>query len=293
MTSVLLGLAAALSWGTSDFLGGLAGRRSDRDVSVAVGLWGQLLGLIGLGLLAFVIGGDALSGRDRLIGIGAGIGGSLGVVLLYRGLRIGRMGVVAPITGAGAATLPVVVSVAQGESPSALAWVGVAAALVAIVLVSREPAPVDDGAGPPADGAFRGLSTPGLPEAIGAGLGFGAIFVLLDLVGDGTGLWVFIPMKLTATVFLTGLALSTSQPAIPPRNTWWPVLGVGVLDNAANVAFVLATRSGLLAVAAVLSSLYPVTTVVLARFVLREHLARHQIGGLVLAGAGIALIAAG
>jgi drug/metabolite transporter (DMT)-like permease len=293
VTAVLLGLAAALSWGTSDFLGGLAGRRADRDISVAVGLWGQLIGLLGLGTAGLLLGGDALTSRDVAIGVGAGIGGSLGVVLLYRGLRIGRMGVVAPITGAGAAALPVLVSVARGESPSAVAWTGVAAALVAIVLVSREPAPVGDGAGPPHDGAFRGIATPGLLEAVGAGIGFGLIFVLLDLVGDGTGLRVFVPMKASASLFLVGLAVVTRQPAAPPRGTWWPVLGVGVLDNAANVAFVLATRSGLLAVAAVLSSLYPVATVVLARVVLGEHLARHQLGGLALAGAGIALIAAG
>lgn len=292
MSAVLLALAAATSWGASDFLGGVAGRRSPRDVSVAVALWSQLLGLLGLGTLGLVLAGDDLARRDVWLGIAAGVAGGLAVVLLYRGLRNGRMGVVAPITGAGAAALPVLVSVATGESPTALAWVGVAAAVVAIVLVSREPAPTEDGPGPPADGAFRGLATPGVLDGIGAGIGFGLIFVLLDGVGDATGLAVFVPMKLAATALLAALAVATRSPIVPPRVSWGPVLGVGVLDNAANVAFLLSTRAGLLAVAAVLSSLYPVVTVVLARVVLDERLARHQIGGLALAGLAIGLISA-
>ncbi|MBW3659090.1 MAG: EamA family transporter, partial [Actinobacteria bacterium] len=168
--AVLLALTAAASWGASDFFGGLAGRRAPGDVSVSVSLASHVIGAIGLTLVAMVIGAEAVTGRDIGFSMAAGIGGAMGVALLYRGLALGKMGVVAPITGAGAAALPVVVGVLTGDSPAPLAWVGVLLAVVAIVLVSREPG----GDATVAGASPRlGLRTPGVPEAIGAGLGFG------------------------------------------------------------------------------------------------------------------------
>lgn len=290
--AVVLALAAACSWGGSDFLGGLAGRRSDHDISVASSLAASAIGLVGLTAIAALVGGAGLTGRDVSFAAGAGVGGAVGVALLYRGLAIGKMGVVAPITGAGAAAVPVIVGIANGESPTTLAWVGVAVALLAIVLVSREPAPVQDGPGPPADGGFRGLATPGLIEAIGAGLGFGAIFVFLERTSEAANLWPLVPMKAVSVVVLVAIGVTARQPLSAPRAVWPLLLAVGVLDNAANVTYLLATRRGLLALVAVVSSLYPVVTVVLARVVLDERLARHQVAGLFLAGAAVALIAA-
>jgi drug/metabolite transporter (DMT)-like permease len=130
-------------------------------------------------------------------------------------------------------------------------------------------------------------------EALVAGAGFAAVFVLLDATGSGTGMRPFVPMKLTASILLLAVGLLARQPLTVERSVVPLLLGVGVLDNAANVAFLLATRSGLLTVAAVLSSLYPVATVVLARFREHEHLARHQHAGLVLALVGIVAVAAG
>lgn len=279
--AVLLALTAAASWGASDFLGGLAGRRTERDITLSIAFLSQLLGLVGLTAIALLLGGDALTRHDVGLSVGAGLGGAVGVALLYRGLAIGRMGVVAPVTGAGAAVLPVIVGVAIGESPGPVAWLGVAAALAAIVLVSREPS-----------GAER-RGTEGLLEAVGAGIGFGVIFVLLDQVGDGTGLLPLIPMKLAATGLLLTVGVVVRRRIVPPRVAVAPVLAVGVLDNLANVAYLLATRHGLLAVVAVVSSLYPVGTVLLARGVLHEHLHAAQLGGLVLAGLGVGLIAVG
>ena len=281
----MLALAAAASWGTSDFLGGLAGRRTERDITLSIAFLSQLLGLVGLTAIALLVGGDPLTRRDVLLAVAAGLGGAVGVGLLYRGLRIGRMGVVAPVTGAGAAVLPVVVGVVMGEVPSTLAWVGVAAALVAIVLVSREPGDTL--------AARAGFGADGLAEAIGAGIGFGIIFVLLDQVSAGSGLLPLIPMKVAACGLLLTVGLVGRQPLVPPRVAIAPVLGVGVLDNLANVAYLLATREGLLAIVAVVSSLYPVGTVLLARGVLREHLHPTQLGGLALAGLGVGLIAVG
>lgn len=279
--AVLLALTAAASWGASDFLGGLAGRRTERDITLSIAFLSQLLGLVGLTVLALLVGGDALTRRDIGLSVGAGLGGAVGVALLYRGLAIGRMGVVAPVTGAGAAILPVIVGVALGGSPGAVAWLGVAAALGAIVLVSREPR-----------GAER-RGHEGLLEAVGAGVGFGVIFILLDQVGDGTGLLPLIPMKLSATGLLLTVGVLSRRRIVPPRVAVGPVLAVGVLDNLANVAYLMATRHGLLAIVAVVSSLYPVGTVLLARGVLHEHLHASQLGGLALAGLGVGLIAVG
>lgn len=290
--ALVLALTAAVSWGASDFLGGLAGRRADGEITVATSFTTQFIGLLGLSAIALAVGGTMTS-ADVWNATAAGLGGAVGVALLYRGLTVGKMGVVAPVTGAGAATIPVVYGISIGEIPSAPGWLGMAAALVAIVLVSREPAPVHDGPGPPTDGAFRGWRTPGLLEALGAGLGFGLIFILLDRTSEASNLLALIPMKIAASALLATIGLASRRPLVPPRTVWGPVLGVGVLDNLANVAYLLATRNGLIALVAVVSSLYPVGTVLLARAVLDERLARHQVGGLGLAATGVALIAVG
>lgn len=277
--TVLLALGAALSWGTSDFFGGLAGRRSPRDISVAVALWATIGGLVGLSLLSMVFPTEGLADGDHWLAAGAGAGGAFGVTMLYRGLRIGRMGVVAPITGALAAAIPVVVGAVAGERPGTVAWAGVLAILAAIVLASR----------PAAEHVTSGPT--GVLEAIVSGIGFGIVFTLLDATSQGSGLLVFVPMKATSLVVLLAAAAAARQPVTVPRPSVPLLVGIAVFDNAANVFFLTATRSGLLTIAAVLSSLYPVVTVVLARFREHEHLARHQQVGLVLALAGVVALA--
>ncbi len=287
--AVVLALTAAVSWGASDFLGGLAGRRSPRDATVAITLISSFIGFLGLTVVAAVTSTGAPPTGDLVVGTIAGLGGAVGVALLYRGLRVGKMGVAAPTTGAGGAPLPVIYGALTGEQPSALAWVGVVVALIAIVLVSREPTAAIDAVERPA----RGLKAPGVPEAIGAGIGFAAIFILLDQTGEASGLWPLVPMKAASTVLMLVVGLAASQPLTLTRPALAPVIGVGLLDNAANAAYLLATRVGLLAIVAVVSSLYPVITVVLARGVLDEHLRRAQVAGLALALVAIALITLG
>ena len=279
--TVILAIGAALSWGTSDFFGGLAGRRSPRDISVAVALWATVGGLLGLGALSTVFPSQGLTGRDVWLAAGAGTGGAFGVSMLYRGLRIGRMGVVAPITGALAAAVPVVVGAVAGERPGAVAWVGIGATLAAIVLASR----------PAAEHATGGRT--GVVEAVVSGVGFGIVFALLDATSADSGLLVFVPMKVTSLVVLIAAASATRQPLTVPRPSLHLLAGIALFDNAANVLFLYATRSGLLTIAAVLSSLYPVVTVVLARFREHEHLARHQQVGLGLALAGVIALTLG
>lgn len=283
---VLLALVAAGCWGASDFGGGLLGRRLGSHSSVALSFATQGFGLVLLTPIALAFGGT-LTGSDLWLGTAAGAGGSLALIALYRGLAIGRMGMVAPITGAMAAAVPALLSPMLDESPSALAWVGVVLAVTAIVLVARE----SDGAEAAAPATRFG--PPGLVEAILAGTGFASVYIMLDRTSEASNLLALVPMKVAATVLLGGLLLARRESVGMLRPELGLVALVGVLDNGANVAYLLATREGLLAAVAVVASLYPVGTVLLARIVLNERLAIHQQAGLVVAIGAIVLIGVG
>lgn len=279
--AILLALAAAASWGGADFLGGLVGRRHGPGSEVGITVWSQALGLVILAVTAFAFPAAPPTGADLLWGTLAGVGGGIGVALLYRGLAVGRMAVVAPITAAGASVLPVVAGIALGEVPSALASAGVGVALTAIVLVSR---PGQDGpAGGPGPSA-------GLLEAVGAGLGFGIVLIALDRTGADSGLVPLLPMKATAVAVVALVGVARRRPLVVRAPT--AIAVIGVLDAAAITAYLVASRIGLLPVVAVLGSLYPAGTVLLARTVLGERLTRIQLAGLTLALVGVSMIAA-
>lgn len=285
--AVLLGLMSAVLYGAADFSGGLAARRTP---ALAVVVWSQVIGL-GLLLvsLAFVADGPPEM-SDLARGALGGVGGGTGVTLLYRGLAIGRMSVVAPITAVGAAIVPVLFGLATGDRPGAAALLGVAVALAAIMLVSLAPAP----AGQPAPAVgWLGLA-PGVVEAVLAGIGFGAFFVLLDGTTEQAGLWPLLGARSSIVVAAVG-ALATRTPLglhLGWRSQLPQIAVAGVLDMASNILYLLAVRRGLLSIIAVLVSLYPASTVLLARVVLRERLVRPQIIGLAAAAVGVGLIAA-
>ena len=277
--AIALGLAAALTYGAADFFGGLATKRSN-EFSVVV--CSQFIGssLLVISIPFFL---DAPFSAEALYwGMGAGFAGLLGVLLLYRGLARGRMSVVAPTTGVLAASSPVVAGLLLGERPGALSLTGVAVALVAVVLVSTSP---EHG------GERSGYS--GFREAAGAGVAFGAFFILLSLAGDDSGLWPLIGARIASLGGGLLFALVAQRSLSPERGTLGLIAGAGVLDVAANLFYLLATRSGLLSLVAVLTSMYPGATVVLARFVLAERLHRLQLIGLGCAAVGVALIAGG
>ncbi|MDX1510752.1 MAG: DMT family transporter [Nitriliruptorales bacterium] len=279
--TVWLGLLAAASWGTSDFFGGLAGRRIGRDMSATIALASQAIGLLGLGTLALVLGGE-MTGRDLTWACLAGVSGAFGVMFLYRGLRIGRMGVVAPVTGALAAAVPAGVSPLIGEDPGLQAWLGIVLAVVAIVIVAREP----HDAHPEGNEALGS----GIREAVLAGLGFAGVGIALNATADASELLPFLPMKLVASLLLVGLVVRRRERPADARGHWHVIASTGILDNAANVAYLFALRGGSLAVAATLASLYPVGTTLLARVVLHERLARIQQAGFALAIAAVVII---
>jgi drug/metabolite transporter (DMT)-like permease len=218
---------------------------------------------------------------DLLWGALAGVGAGAGTAFLYRGLAGGRMGVVAPVSGVGATVIPVLIGLVAGERPSSVVWLGMVVALPGIWLVSRE----DSEAGP--------VGGSGLLEGVLAGVGFGVLFAALGQVDAGAGLW---PLCLTevsavATTVVAALALG-GDPRPSGSEEWWG-LASGLLATAAGLAFLLATHHGLLSVSAVLTSLYPAFTVLLAALVLREHIHRAQSWGLVLCGVAVVLVAAG
>ena len=286
---ILLGLLAAISYGASDFAGGLASRRA---AALTVVVTTQLTGvLVLLAVLPFAWEGGPTAAAFAW-GAPSGLAGGIGVVLLYRGLAIGRMSVVAPITALLAASVPVLIGLVQGERPSAGAAVGVAMALVAIVLVSSAADPPDHViTDAPPSGAL--LRRPGLLEALGSGTGFGLFFALLGQVQGGGAVWPLLASKAASVTMLFCLALARRAPLRPPAGTVGLMVFAGVLDMTANGAFLLATRASLLSVASVLTSLYPATTIVCARMFLSERLTRVQTAGLALAAAGVVLITLG
>lgn len=267
--AVLLSLLSAAVYGVGDFCGGMATKRSTAG---AVLLWSHVVGLGLIIALLPVVGGE-LTAHDMVIGALGGLGGAAGVGLLYQALAIGPMSVVAPVTALLATALPVVTGIGTGDRPGVPVMVGMVLALVAIVLVSAE-----------GGGSLRPSDLRGVTYAMGAGLGFGLLFVALSYTGDDAGMWPLVAARgASVTVMtilaLTGVVTAAVATGAPRRLT----VAAGALDVLANVLYLLAVRQGLLSVVSVLSSLYPVSTVLLARLVLKERFIPLQRVGMALA----------
>ncbi len=273
---VVFSLVAALAYGLSDFIGGLASRRTSAWPVAFVGGCSALGGAV---VLATVAGGSPTQ-ADLVWGAVGGIGTGTGGAFLYRGLAAGRMGVVAPISAVGSALVPVSFGVFSGERPDMLVWCGIAAAAPGIWFVSREP------------GESSGNAS-GIVDGVLAGLGFGLLFAAMGQVPASAGFW---PLALAQAVGVTCVAVTASVLGgrwVPssPSEAWG--IAAGLLATVAVVAFLLASQSGLLTVASVVTSLYPAITIMLAALVLREHIHRAQAVGLALCGLAVALVAAG
>ena len=278
--AVLLGVLVALSYGAGDFLGGM-GTRAQAVTTVVAASQASALVLLAVGV---PLEGAPLGWDDVGLGALAGGVGVVGILLLYQSLATGTMGVVAPVTAVGAAVVPLVVGLATGERPGVLALIGAFVALGAVALVAG-------GESDSPEHAKAGRGSP-LLLAVGAGIAFGLVFVLLSATDEGSGFWPLLGGR-TVSVTLVGLWLLRSRtPLLPRPGTRLVVLGSGLLDVTANGLYLLAVREGLLSVVAVLSSLYPAATVVLARVVLGERLRPAQLAGLGLGLAGVTLIAA-
>jgi drug/metabolite transporter (DMT)-like permease len=293
--AAIFALSAAVAYGVGDFLGGVAARRESPS---AVVLWSHIVGLGMLVAVAPLIGGEP-SPRAFAAGAAAGILGGAGVALFYKGLAVGSMSVVAPIAALLSAAVPVVAGLASGERPSAATGLGIALALGAVVLISREAAPDGTGTAAPAapaasaaPAAHRRRQIEALGLAVAAGLAFGLFFVAISHAGDDTGVWPLVGARVASVSLFALLGAAKVISAAPPRGAAAAAVGCGLLDAGANVLYVLALGHGLLSVVAVLTALYPAGTVLLARYVLGEHLTPVQRTGLGLAAVAAVLIAA-
>jgi uncharacterized membrane protein len=268
-----LGLASAASWGAGDFCGGLAAKRTS-VYPVVIG--SQLVGVAAFAGLALALGEGAPALRN-LIWCGlAGVSGAVGLLALYRALAVGRMGLVAPVSGILSAAVPVVAGALLEGLPGASTFAGFALALIAVWLVSR----TGEAAVHPRD-----LALP-----VTAGVGFGLFIVIISRASADAVFWSLVAARVSSLGVLTLVAIATAQPRLPSRRHLPLVALAGVLDAGGNAFVVLAAHAGRLDVAAVLSSLYPASTVLLAMLVLKERVSRWQFVGVVTALAAIVMI---
>ncbi|MEP9365424.1 EamA family transporter [Nocardioides sp. CN2-186] len=274
--SILLSLLAAASYGLGDFNGGWFSRRGG---AWAVSLVAQLGGTA-MVLVVVLFTGGSPTGTDLAWAVLAGVGNGFGTAFLYRGLASGRMGVVAPVSGVGAVLVPVIVGVATGERPALLVWIGIVLALPAIWLVSREPVESGD------------LGS-GLTDGILAGLGFGTLFAALAQIPEEAGYLPLALNQLIAGGSIIVVAIALRSPWVPRNRYALGGLVSGLLGASATGLFQVATHGGHLTVAAVITSLYPAFTILLAALVLHERVHRAQAIGLGMCACAVVLVAAG
>ncbi|MGH3134467.1 MAG: EamA family transporter [Gaiellaceae bacterium] len=273
----LLALSGALLWGVGDFLGGLAARRLALLAVLAVS---QAVGLAGVAFWVWVARDPFPGVAELLPAAAAGVAGVVGLGALYRGLAVGAMGIVAPISAASP-VVPLAVDAARGVTPGALQWLGIFLVLAGVVALSREPSRV---------GSRRIAAGAGL--ALVAALGFGAFVVGLDAGSDESAPWAVVAAR-SASVAVAVVAVAFTSTSLRPARPLVPMLlAVGAFDTGANVCVAFATTKGAAGIVAVLSALYPIATVVLARIVLAERLGRGRRAGGTVALTGAALVAA-
>ncbi len=278
MLGIALALGSSVAWGISDFLGGLQSRRIS---ALTVLLVSQPVGLVLALVVALAFGGDPLSARNAAIALAAGAAAVLALGAFYRAMALGTVTVVATI-GALGVLVPIVAGLAQGEQPAAVQGVGGLAAIAGVVIVAREPDP-----------EWRAAGRASVGLAALAALGFGAFFLGLDATSGREPAWTIVAVRVGGVCTLL-IAAAFARPSMQIERSQLPaLLAIGCFDVLANSLFAVATNHGLLSMVAVAGSLYSAVTVLLARFVLGERLARSQLGGVVVALFGVALIAAG
>lgn len=279
----LLALSSAVLYGSADFFGGLTARRANTIATVFVS---QFVGLLLLLLVLPFLPAATVSSRDWVWGFVAGLSGGIGVALLYRALAIGAMAVVAPTTAVIAAMIPVLFAFALGERLRLLTWSGIALALVAIALVSRPARQRDPEPGQPKSRALP----PGFGLALLSGVAVGIFFLSLARTTMAAGMWPLIAARIASIALFGSIALITGRTLRMSGIATATAVTGGALDMAANALFMIAARIGPLSIVATLASLYPASTVLLARVVLGERLSVVQIGGIVCALGAVLII---
>jgi len=276
MQIILAGLSA-LMYGAGDFCGGLASRRQPTLVVLFVS---QLVGLAAAVIAVLVLGQPVPPPGDLLWGIAGGVCGAAGLAALYRALASTLVAVASPVAAVTGAVVPVLLALAGGERPGSLAWIGMGLAVPAIALLASGPG----------ERAGGGLVRRAALMGAAAGAGFGLFFFCLAHTSRTSGLWPLAAARVATITLVAIFALATRRQLRPRVEGLWVMLLSGALDMGANIAFLLAARAGLLTITAVITSLYPGPTVILAMIVFREKLTVLRALGLVLALAGVACI---
>ncbi len=279
---IVFGIGSALAFGAGDFTGGTASRRLP---ALAVAAGAQVVGLVGILAVLLISGAPAPHVGALWIGATAGLAGGLGLAALYRGLSMGSMGIVTALSGVGSVVIPLVVGALLGASVTGLQLVGVGFAALAATAAS----------GATLSGGMRGDA---LRLAAIAGISFGAWFVLLDLAAEGDALWALVASRASSSVLVTAVAIVVGTRISPEaRGSTMPLIALialaGVLDVAGNGLFVLARGEIAVGLAAAMSGVYPLVTMVLARAVGGEELPPLGLLGVLLAVIGIVLISLG
>jgi drug/metabolite transporter (DMT)-like permease len=276
MAAIALALGASLTWGLADFFGPLKGRSLG---VLRVLFYVQLGGLAAIALIV-AVRGKGPADAAALLAIPAAISGTLGLYAYYRGVGVGAMSIVAPIAGISA-VVPVIVGIASGDRPSPWQLGGIASALLGVFLASREP------------GRTGSRLAAGVGLALLAAVGFGGYFPFMHAAGDADYWWASLLFRLTSSSVILA-AVTVRRPSLAVAPVQVPILAlIGIGDTLGNLLFAAASSSGLVSITSVLASLYPIVTVVLARIVLAERVARSQEAGIGLTLAGVALISAG
>ena len=279
MLAVSLSLAACLGWGIADFLGGLKSRELPALTVLMVS------SIIGLTLILSIVGlrGKALPNNPLLLlAFAGGIVGVVAMIMLYRGLAVGSMAIVAPISATGA-MLPVLVGFASGEAPSRLQSLGMAAAIVGAALAARENDP---------DGKSNRLAAGAGLAAVSA-IAIGIFFIVMDLASEVDPFWATLFMRFSYCVSLFPVILLV-RPSLRVARIHLPAIVVlGVVDALAGFAYAVATTKGMLSIVSVVGSLYPAVVVLLSVLFLSERPQRLQFVGVILAIAGVVLISSG
>lgn len=274
LSAIFFGLASAASWGAGDFSGGVATKRSS---VYAVVIISQLVGALCLIAVALVLREPSPLVVDLLVGALAGLAGALGLMALYRGLALGRMGIVAPVAAVVTAIMPVLFGLVTEGLPALQQLFGFVLALTAVWLISRP------------GGKFH-VQPRDLILPVGAGLGFGLFFILIDRISPGAVLWPLAAARFASIGMLLAMA-SLARQRITPTLPQLPVIALaGIFDTGGNAFFVLAAQAGRLDIAAVIASLYPASTILLAWLILKERLLPQQWFGVVAALIAVGLI---
>jgi drug/metabolite transporter (DMT)-like permease len=273
LTPIVFGLTSAACWGAGDFCGGLA-TKSTQVYRVIIS--SQIVSLILLLALAFILHEPLLPLSSLLLSCLGGVFGGIGLIALYRALADGHMGIAAPVSGVIAAAVPVIAGAFIEGLPTLLQLIGFGLALAAVWLISRTGHAVVH---------WRDLGLPAL-----AGLCFGIFYVIIGSASGSDVWWPLVAARLGSLSLLLSVTLLTRQPRLVEKTHLTLIMIIGVMEVGGNACYILARQAGRLDIAAVLASLYPATTVLLARLVLKEHIGRTQAVGIAAALAAIMLI---